>query len=284
VLAEPLPTEYPVKGVPVPDSDSAGWEELPAAVRQGIEQHAGPVTATEAHGEGVSTSVRLILRTRGGSVFAKGTGPDADDFERDRLTLGAALAPHVAAVSPPLLWRVTADGWDITGWPLLPGRPRASLAPGSPDIPAVVGILQELAEIQAPSVPMWSTGKVWGFDDPGFGGGALVHTDPHPANFVIDGSRAWMVDFGWAMRGPAWVTSARIIPHLIDEGWPPADAERVLSVIPAWASAPPGTVSAYVADLARSFEKSYRQRPGNPHRRRWHEITRAWADHRAELS
>ena len=51
----------------MPDSDSAGWADLPAAVREGIEQHAGRVTGAEAHGEGVSTSVRLILRTQGGS-------------------------------------------------------------------------------------------------------------------------------------------------------------------------------------------------------------------------
>ena len=76
-----------------------------------------------------------------------------------------------------------------------------------------------------------------------------------PGNFVIDGSRAWMVDFGWSMRGPGWVTAPRIIPHLIDEGWPAADAERLLCAIPAWASAPHGTVTAYAADLAACWEQ-----------------------------
>ena len=37
------------------------------------------------------------------------------------------------------------------------------------------------------------------------------------------------------MRGPGWITSARIISHLIDEGRTADDAERLLSAIPAWA-------------------------------------------------
>src|ERR1700749_1692664 len=89
-----------------------------------------------------------------------------------------------------------------------------------------------------------------------------------------------MVFLGGPIRGPAWITPARIIPHLIDEGWTAADAEHLLSVIPAWAAAPRGTVTAYAADLAASWEKAFRQKPGNAHRRRWHEITRAWADYR----
>jgi hypothetical protein len=263
------------------DSDSTQWEELPATLRSLIEQRTGPVTGTSAHGEGASTSLHLILDATGGSVFVKGTSPDADDLERERLDLGAALAPHVTAISPPLLWQVHADGWRVTGWPALPGRPRADLSPGSPDIPLIVSVLRTLAEIPAPQVPMRSTGKDWGYDDPSFDGDMLVHTDPNPANFVVNDGQAWMVDFGWSLRGPAWVTAARTMPHLIDAGWTPADAEQELARIPAWAEAPATAVSAYATSNANWFEQAYQHRPDNQHRRRWHEITRAWADHRA---
>lgn len=150
-------------------------------------------------------------------------------------------------------------------------------------MPLVTGVLRELAGIPAPGVPMRSTGDDWGSDDPGLAGEMLVHTDPHGGNFMVHGGRAWLLDWGWAMRGPAWVTSARLVPHLIEAGWSAADAERLLADVPAWAGAPAGTVSAYVADLAGSFERAFLRRPGNEHRRRWHEITRAWADYRAGL-
>jgi hypothetical protein len=93
-----------------------------------------------------------------------------------------------------------------------------------------------------------------------------------------------MVDFGWSLRGPAWITAARIMPHLIDAGWIPADAEEALTPIPAWADAPANAVTAYAASNARWFERAYRQRPDNQHRRRWHEITHARANHRAVLT
>jgi hypothetical protein len=229
---------------------------------------------------------RLVLRTASGSVFIKGTGPDADDLQRGRLDLGAALAPFVTALSPPLLFRARAGGWDVTGWPALPGRPRADLTPGSTDIPKIVALLAGLGTIPAPDVPMRPTGKDWGdfAGDPGqLDGGMLVHSDPHPTNFVVDGPRAWLVDWGWALRGPAWVTAARLMPYLIEAGCKPADAEQALAGIPAWAEAPRRAVTEYAAANAQSFDRAYRQRPGNQHRRHWREITRTWADHRATL-
>jgi len=49
-------------------------------------------------------------------------------------------------------------------------------------------------------------------------GDSLAHRDPNPANFVVDGERAWMVDFGWACRGPAWMTSARLVLAMMEAG------------------------------------------------------------------
>jgi hypothetical protein len=264
-------------------SDSIRWGELPAAVRTGIERHAGQVADTSPGGEGESTTLRLILTTPAGQVFVKGTGPDASELRRERLTLGAALAPFVTALAPPLLFRVQADGWDVTGWPAIPGRPRADLTPGSADLPLIMGLLRELSEMPAPDMPLRSTGEDWGRGlDPGLlAGDMLIHTDPNPTNFVVDGDRAWLVDWGWAMRGPAWMTAARLMPFLIEAGWKAAGAEHALACVPAWAEAPPGVVSAYAEDLALSFERAYQRRPSNQHRRLWRDITRRWADHRA---
>jgi hypothetical protein len=268
-------------------TNSVEWDQLPAAVRAAVQQHTGPVTGARLGGQGVSTMARLILHTAAGDVFIKGTSPDADDLQRGRLALGAALAPHVTALSPPLLFRVQADGWDITGWPALPGRPWADLNPESADIPKLAALLAELGTMPAPDVPIRSIRTDWGYfaDDPGLlDGNMLVHTDPHRTNFVVNGNRAWLVDWGWAKRGPAWMTAALLVLSLMEAGWKPADAEQALTPVPAWAEAPPSAVSAFAVTNTRSWERAYKRRPDNEaHRSRLH-LARQWEDHRAALT
>jgi hypothetical protein len=133
-----------------PVEESAGWDALPPAVRAAIESRAGAVKETSPAGEGLSTSVRLILHSESGDVFVKGVGPGSTDHQRRRLALGADVAPYVEAVSPPLLWRVEADDWYITGWPALPGRPWADQKPDSRDIPKMARLLTELSAISCP--------------------------------------------------------------------------------------------------------------------------------------
>jgi hypothetical protein len=112
-----------------PVEASADWESLLPALRAAIQARAGVVTGTSPADEGLSTSVRLILHAESGDVFIKGTSPDSMGYQRGRLDLGARLAPYLTAVSPPLLWRAQADGWDVTGWPTLPGRPEPITSP-----------------------------------------------------------------------------------------------------------------------------------------------------------
>jgi len=99
VQAEPL-----AEGLPV--ANSIEWDELPAAVREAIERHTGPVAAATPGPEGMSTVARLILDTAGGSVFIKGTRPESSGLVRKKLALGAELAPFVPSLSPSPLFRV----------------------------------------------------------------------------------------------------------------------------------------------------------------------------------
>ncbi|HUN32062.1 MAG TPA: hypothetical protein VMU95_08570 [Trebonia sp.] len=269
------------------DSVNARWEELPPAVRQAIEQHTGPVAAAAPGPEGMSTAVRLTLDTPGGSVFIKGTRPESSRLVRERLALGAELAPHVPSLSPPLLFRTLADGWDITGWTAVPGRP-ADLTPGSPDIPRIVAALAELGTITAPDVPgMLPVADYWGRDtnDPrALDGDALVHTDPHGQNFIVDGDWTWLVDWGWAARGPAWITPMRLILFLLEAGWEPADAEHAIASLPAWTQAPPSVITEHAIASVPSWEKAAARQPANERLRAWAGIARQWADHRAGLT
>lgn len=262
---------------------SVAWDELPASVQQAIEQHTGPVTGTSPAGEGMSTNVRLILHTAGTDVFIKGTGPDVSDLTRDRLVLGAALAQHVTPLGPPLQWQVQADGWDITAWPALPGRP-ADLAPGSPDIPKLTALLAELGTVQAPgNVPLRSVREDWGrfSENPALlDGNSLIHTDPHGGNFIVHDDQAWLLDWGWAMRGPAWISSERFILFLMEAGWKPADAEQAVADVPAWTQAHPDVITSEAVSSVQSWERAVRRQPQNEGLRRWLTLTRQWAEYR----
>jgi hypothetical protein len=266
-----------------PVEASAGWDSLPPALRTAIRSRTGNVAGTSPAGEGLSTSVRLILHTESGDVFVKGTSPDSMDYQRGRLALGADLAPYLAAVSPPLLWRVQADGWDITGWPALPGRPRADLEPGSEDIPKLLSLLTELSLIPAPDILTATTREHWTqhSDAPdAFDGNAIVHRDPNPTNFVIDGDRAWMVDFGWAVRGPAWMTAANFIVSLLEAGWEPADADDALKAVPAWANAPRHAVDELAFATVREWEDAMKRGHAHPMWQLRASVARAWASYR----
>jgi hypothetical protein len=255
-----------------PRQDSAGWESLPPALRAAIESRTGKVNDTSPAGEGLSTSVRLILHTDNGDMFVKGTGPDSADHQRRRLALGADLAPYVTTVSPPLLWRVShPDGWDITGWPALPG------------IPKMTSLLAKLSEIPAPGVLTDTARDHWAdyASDPRiFDGDAIVHRDPNPTNFVIDGNRAWLVDFGWAVRGPAWMTSANLIVSMLEAGWEAADADNTLKSVPAWASAPRHAVDEFARATVREWEQVMERGPVHEVWQFRASVARSWAGYR----
>jgi hypothetical protein len=234
----------------------------------------------------MSTMVRLVLHTAGGDVFIKGTGPDSTRWQRQRLDLGAAMAPHVTPLGPALLWQVRADGWDITGWPALPGRPCADQKPGTADIPLMAGLLNGLDAIPAPDLLTVTARSEWGrwASDPAqLDGDALVHSDPNPTNFVVDADRAWLVDWGWALRGPAWLTAALLVLSLMEAGWDPADAEDALAGVTAWATAPPRAVSAFAETNAVMWDRAVDRAPTRA-RTFKHRIARHWASHRSRLT
>lgn len=259
-------------------NDSIQWEELPTPVREAIEEQTGPVTGSVLGGAGFSTDMRLMLHTETGDVFVKGIGPGGGDIERDLLYLGAELAPFVPA-SPSLSFKGQADGWVFTGWQAVEGR-QASMKPGSQDVSLMVSLLAELGEIEAPDVPgLRTAGENWGGEDPTLAGGhMLVHTDPHGGNFIIQPDRTWMIDLGWCVRGPGWLTSARFVQYLIAAGWTAADAEAVVMDVPAWARAQPEQVTAYAVSGPETWWRAYNRDPAP---QKWRDIARQWAEHRS---
>jgi hypothetical protein len=94
------------------------------------------------------------------------------------------------------------------------------------------------------------------------------------------GDRAWMLDWGWAMRGPAWVTTARLILFLMEAGWQPAAAVQAVACVPAWAQTPPSVITADAVSSIRSWERAVRRQPGNEGFLCWLGLVRSWAAYR----
>jgi hypothetical protein len=240
------------------------------------------VEKTEPGGEGLSTSLRLILYTARGKVFTKGTGPHDDDSRVWRLETGAALSPYVATIAPPLRWQVKRGGWNIVGFEYLPGRPWANQKPGSPDLPKMIAVPCELAAIPAPEILTVTAADCWGryASNPGaLVGDALVHRDPNPTNFVVTDDRAWLVDWGWAVRGPVWLTAAMLVLSLMEAGWEADAAEQTVAPVPGWETAPPQAVSVFADANVRMWDEAVAAAPGWPRDFRA-DIARKWATYR----
>lgn len=263
-----------------------GWRDLPSGVRAEIASYTGEPAWTTPGADGWSTDVRLIMETPElGQVFVKGLAPGKGrlyEHQRARLELGADLAEHVQPLSPDLLFRANADGWSVTAWAALPGT-SASFAPKSEDVPKAVGLLAQLQWLKAPEIVTGSAVADWGrwTDSPeALEGDVLVHGDPRPENFMVYRYDAWLVDWGHALRGPAWLTSALAVLELIEAGWHPRDAEEALQPVQAWSEAPGEAVQVFADANASMWRKAWEKDPGHRLRRDKSEVAMAWASYR----
>ncbi|WP_433238028.1 phosphotransferase [Streptosporangium sp. CA-135522] len=230
--------------------------------------------------------------------------PIAGRSSRDVHVLRERAAARALPASSPasrLLWTADVADWHLLLFEHAPGQP-ADLAPGSPDLPAV------LDAVTAISVPCpWPAppvaGKIRGLlriaeelltDAPTelshyeplvkslnldeFVGGMLLHADLHKDNLLVDSGRARIVDWSMACSGAAWVDVALLIPRLIDAGHTPAEAEQVAARVPTWGSAPADATTALAA--ARALFAVRMGQIGPPHPRAQRERTaaacRAW--------
>ena len=74
-----------------------------------------------------------------------------------------------------------------------------------------------------------------------FGGAGWAHGDVRADNLVIDGDTAWLVDWNWLCRGPAWVDLALLVPQVHADG---------VDLAPAYASGLLAGVAAADVDAA----------------------------------
>jgi hypothetical protein len=266
----------------------ADWPGLPAELRRAIENHTGPVLDARPVTTGFGAELLAVLRTAGGEVFVKGMR--SGDPRMWAHEAEAVVVPRVPALAPRLLWRVESAAWDVLGFEYVPGR-AADFSPGSPDLAAAAGALGLLAAVRAPAglgtraEDRWRRWLDQGADAGVLGGDRLIHCDLNPFNFLIGEGEGEgegdvrLVDWGWSVRGAAWLTPCVWALSLMVEGHSPASAEDWARRLPAWDTAPAGAVTMFAAGICRQWEDAAREAP-DAGRRHMAAVARRWVRHR----
>ncbi|MEU1071891.1 MULTISPECIES: phosphotransferase [unclassified Streptomyces] len=255
------------------------WDGLPGVVRAAVEDRTGLVADVVPVTAGLTCSFAAGLRTSSGRLFVKGVRVgDAAGMAGQRME--RVVHPLVQGLSPGLRWRVRAGGWELLGFDWVEGR-HAELGPGSSDA-ALVG--EVLVAASAVGVPEWLTvprlaarlaphletaeaALLWG--------DTLLHTDTNPHNLLVDGARAWLVDWAMPAKGPAWVDAAYTAVRLMEDGTAPVEALEWLEQFPVWREADPAAVAAFVVGTCRAWEAIVGPVDCLPSNRRFEELLAA---------
>jgi hypothetical protein len=256
------------------------WHQLPEPAHVAIKARTGPIERVQAVQAGSVAEIAAILHTSRGEVFCKALR------ETHRLAWlhrrEAELNPHMPAFVPRLRWHVEAAGWILLGFDRAPGR-HLNVAPGSPDLPRLAGVLTAMAETRAPQPPVRiqpATARWADFVPPAVvEGDTLVHTDMNTANFLVDPQSIAVVDWAMPCRGAAWIDTALMIIRLIRAGHTPETAEQWATHVPAWRTGSPDAITAFAGACAARGEE-WAERSPAPHFRELAEAGNSWSRHR----
>ncbi len=259
------------------------WQDLPANVREAVEEHAGPVVGAESASVGRNSAFAATLTTQEGLVFCKGGRSEGAQAVMHRNE--AAVNPFLPAdLAPPLLWRVEQDGWLLLGFHHVAGQ-HADLSPGSPDLPLVAEAVRKIGAITPPEVPRRSIADHW---DMALGAGTvsdwaarapqhmrgsnLIHSDLNPLNILI-ADAAHVVDWAWWRTGAAWIDPAFAVVRLVAEGHEPAQAEEWATQFDGFREAPSEAITAFAASLVCLWERKFAATDVT-------QAARSWVEHR----
>ncbi|MER7764519.1 aminoglycoside phosphotransferase [Streptomyces sp. NPDC097619] len=259
------------------------FANLPPAVLAAVAARVGDFTAEDAaYGNGAELSAVLTTPT-GTRVFVKGL-PEGHDHG-DELAAEARIGPHLPDLAPRLLWHLAVGGWTLLGFEgITPEAGWAYFESGSEYLEPVATTLRALSTTLAPPDLEATVWERWGeFCAPGdealLTGDHLVHGDPASTNFLPDtDGKAWLVDWAWAARGPAWTDTALWGFRLVCDGrQSPEEAAARTSTVPAFARAPREALAVFTEAEARYWE-AWRE-SGATDVERQLTASRAWADH-----
>lgn len=264
-------------------------EVSPSVVVEGevlalVRGQAGEVASFRRTEYGFSSDLTGLAECEKGSFFVKAmrnrVGGRRDSLMRER-----DVNPYVGEVAPRLLWCAEDGAWTVLGFEAVDGRP-ADITPGSPDLPAVVGLVASLGSLALPDVARswretrWDVYAADAAEAELFRGDALLHTDVNADNVLIGTQRSWLVDWAWPTRGAAFIDPANLVLQLIAAGHTAESAEHWASRCPAWAEADPRAVDAFARASLRMYRRFAERTPEQAWLAAMAATARAWTEHR----
>lgn len=286
------------------------WENVPHAVTDQIAGKTGPIikAAPASDGKMIPGLTAILHGADGRRWFLKASPKDSPAaFLYQREMAANSLLPETIP-APRMEWASGENDWIAMLFEYMDGR-GADLTPLSPDVPSVMSTiavlsshtathilppvavhirgLQEKAGRLIDCLPASETREIRAaieeFDTLDLAGKWYVHYDMHRGNLrVRPMGMVAVVDLAYACAGAQWLDAASIVPRLIQAGHSPADAERAVSVLPAWSTAPAEAVTGYAAlwTAFRQYKAIYG--PTNAHhaRARAAEAGLAWISYR----
>jgi hypothetical protein len=240
------------------------WDELPAATREAVEKHTGPIRSAVTVSEGLNSAVAALVGSDHTTVFVKGLRRDYP--RRWTQDLEWMIGPYVAGIAPKVLWRVEDGEWDLIGFEAIEGR-TASYNVGSADLALLIDTMYLLGRRPCPSLPVKTAENRWKpyIDDPDdlhwLVGDRLLHTDYNPLNVLIADGRALLIDWAWPTKGAGWIDPACLIPRLMVAGHTAEQAETLCEDLPAWRMAPRRGLNAFAAASVRVWTEIAQAEP-----------------------
>jgi hypothetical protein len=289
--------------------DKLPWESLPPGRIAAIETVTGPVVKAESVKGGLMPGLAAVVHATNGRYFIKGVPADRPAARLYEREMAASLALPASVPAPRMRYSSSDDGWLVMAFDYLDVRD-ADLSPGSPDLESALAALTTIS-----AAPAWGAappvtvnvialqdkaaallakqpdGLPWdlyraaveGFDIDTLAGDRLVHYDLHAGNLKATGDKVVMaVDWAFACAGASWVDAALLVPRLIEAGHSPVTAERLVSRLPTWQTAPAPSVTALAAlwTMFREYKARYGPADAHAFRRQAARAGRCWVEYR----
>ncbi|WP_411129858.1 phosphotransferase [Streptomyces sp. x-19] len=248
-----------------------------------VRPYTGEQRDVQPTGRGYGADVTALVQCENGPVFVKACrnrpGGRRASLIRERL-----VNPYVRAVSAELRWHAEDAEWIALGFEAIEGR-SADFAPGSPDLVAVVGVVERIGELPLPEQAHdWQETRWDRFADEAearlFRGTTLLFTDINPDNVMIGNGRAWAVDWSWPTRGAGFIDPACLVVQLIAAGHTAEAAESWVADCKGWAGAGRREIDAFAAATLRMNRTVAERRPDESWLQSMVEAARAWCEHR----
>ncbi|MEC3994822.1 hypothetical protein VSR01_15335 [Actinacidiphila sp. DG2A-62] len=249
-----------------------------------VHPYTGEVSNAERTARGFSSDVTALVDCEKGPFFVKAMrnrpGGRRDSLMRERL-----INPFVRSVSPALCWEAESEEWTVLGFEVVEGR-SSTFDFGSPDLPAVASVVRRIGEIPLPPVAQawaetrWNRFAADEREAGLFAGDSLLYTDINPSNLLIGGGATWAVDWSWPTRGAGFIDPACLVLQLIAAGHDAKSAESWAQWCPAWVSAGPRAINAFVLANVRMYETFSKRKPEAPWLATMATAARSWSDHR----